>query len=114
MLEEEILRKPDLAQDKLLARMRKVGFRAPLSFGERSRRPESRVQGRARTPCQHRGAPAGQAQQWCGREWVVPDVTACWRTQTRVWVLLAPGCRWRMMSMSGIHVHMTGNWGQHI
>jgi hypothetical protein len=29
MLEEEILRKPDLAQDKLLARMRKVGFRTP-------------------------------------------------------------------------------------
>ena len=26
MLEEEILRKPDLAQDKLLARMRKVGL----------------------------------------------------------------------------------------
>jgi hypothetical protein len=45
MLEEEILRKPDLAQDKLLARMRKVGFRAPLTPGERFCRPESRIQG---------------------------------------------------------------------
>ena len=33
MLEEEILRKPDLAQDKLLARMRKVGFSTLLFVG---------------------------------------------------------------------------------